>query len=388
MLMCGLVLLVATGCGAGEADRATDSTSATVAPSATARFCAGWAKAVARGGKGSVKEFLRDPPAEIATAVAVLLASDATGSKQTSAVDAANKKLAVWTELNCGDPAQRHVAPPAGTDLPALKLCSASGQLPVPKMPASGEQVVIYGEADRADPYDGPMIAVSTTKAGEGGYLGDGEQTPVTVRGKHGEAVPITVFQQVILPTLGTVIAWTEGGHDVSVFGRLWTKDRTADLVAIANKLELVDGRFVLPEGARPSGYKEVFAGPSDPSWSVIGSTITGDYHVRYQRKGGDTGSLTLDGLHLSAQQFDAGRLFAFPIPRVRIGDHDALFGSLWSGDKGPFVATWREADGFTVRVTGLGVTKEDVRAVAEHARDLTRTEWAQLVESDGGCKL
>jgi hypothetical protein len=72
----------------------------------------------------------------------------------------------------------------------------------------------------------------------------------------------------------------------------------------------------------------------------------------------------------------------------VRIGDHDALFGSLWSGDKGPYVATWREPDGFTVRITGLLVSKEHVRAVSEQARDLTRAEWAQLVQSGGDCKL
>jgi hypothetical protein len=97
------------------------------------------------------------------------------------------------------------------------------------------------GEADRADPYDGPMIAVSTAKAGEGEYAGDGDPTPVTFRGTTGEAVPITVFQQVVLPKLGTVITWTEGGHDVAVFGRLWTKAKTAELVALADKLEFVD---------------------------------------------------------------------------------------------------------------------------------------------------
>ena len=72
----------------------------------------------------------------------------------------------------------------------------------------------------------------------------------------------------------------------------------------------------------------------------------------------------------------------------MRIGEHDALFGSLWSENDGPYIATWREPDGFTVRIVSVGSSSPDqVRAVAEQSRDLDRSEWVKLVESAEHCK-
>ena len=383
--MCVVVLVVATACGSGDADRATDAPTSTTAvtESVTTKFCAEWVKVAAAGENVKVKDVLRDRPPEIAAELATMIAADDAGrDEHTKAVDAAVGKVLGWISINCASSKQRYVAPPADADLAGLKLCSATGALPTGALPATDERVEILGRVDLVDKYDGPMIAVFTNKAGDGDYLGDGDKTPVTVRGMPGQAAPITVFQQVVLPDLGTVVAWTEAGHDVAIYGRLWPKSRNRGPCRDREQAR-AGRRSVHPSCRRePPGYREVSSGPSDVSWSVIGSTISGDYHVRYQPHGGGVAMLNVDGMQLDPQQFEGFQLYTFPLTHVRIGDHNALFGSLWSAKSAPYVATWREPDGFTVRVTGLGVTAEQVRAVAERARDLSRAEWAQLVQT------
>src|SRR2546430_1768161 len=108
----------------------------------------------------------------------------------------------------------------------ALAGCGSSGRsgarAPTSTRPtAPATDASFCGEADRADPYGGPMIGVFSTKTGQGGFVGDADRTPVTVRGLPADAAPITVFQQSIVPELGTVIAWTENGRDVGLYGRL-----------------------------------------------------------------------------------------------------------------------------------------------------------------------
>jgi len=248
------MVLVAAACGPDAGDRVTGAPTSTgqVPTPAAARFCASWVELVKTDDDARAAQLLRDPPAEIADAVGVILESESAGDTNDEAVG----EVMAWVEVNCNtDSNQRRVAPPVGTDLGGLTLCDAGTTPPVPALDASEadrDDAVLFGEADRADPYDGPMIGLFSTKAGEGGYAGDGDPTPVTVRGMAGDALPITVFQQTIVPELGTVIVWTEGGRDVGLFGRLWTKERTGELVALANRLELVDGRLAFPAGGHP----------------------------------------------------------------------------------------------------------------------------------------
>jgi hypothetical protein len=389
------VLLVVTACGSDTDGRVTVASSSTAAAagSAAARFCTGWPEAVKAEDESALDAFLRDPPPELAEAAAIIRKAEAARAANAepdfAVSDAAYGDVMAWVEVNCNaDSKQRHVAPPAGADLAGLLFCSAGGEVPLPQLDPAGEDerdgAVLLGEADRADPYDGPMIGLFSAKQGDGGFAGDGDPTPVTVRGTDGAAAPITVFQQTIVPEVGTVIAWTEAGRDYGLFGRLWPQERTGELVTLANRLEMVDGRLVLPAAARPDGYEQVYAGPTSADWSIITNGFVGDYYVRYQRPGGEP--LSLAGAQLTPADFDGFRFFGLPIPHVQIGGHDALFGSLWSENDGPWVATWREPDGFAVRIVSIGPSREQVRAIAEQSRDLDRAEWAKLVQTDGNC--
>ena len=141
-----------------------------------------------------------------------------------------------------------------------------------------------------------------------------------------------------------------------------------------------------LPGRRPPDGYKQVFAGSTDANWSLLGNIFpVGGYYVRYQDRGGDI--VQLAGSQLTAEQFDSFRFFAFPIPHVRLGEHDALVGSVWSKDRGPYVATWRDPDGVTVRIFNTLGSRDVVRAVAEQSRALDRSEWVKLVEAAEHCK-
>src|SRR5690606_18345406 len=133
---------------------------------------------------------------------------------------------------------------------------------------------------------------------GGSGHRGDGDSTPVTLRTEHGATnavvAPMTVFQQVVLPDLGTVVAWTEEGVEVGLYGRGWSMDRVDELVAIAEQIQVADTgadeegklRFELPVEALPDGFSEAVRGPA-ASAAPIG---IGAYSVSYRPAGEDDG--------------------------------------------------------------------------------------------------
>lgn len=257
-----------------------------------------------------------------------------------------------WTALQCevGEPGQsrRRVAPMIDAAFDGLTFCSTTS---LPPMPDDGQsRMVLYGPDDAGDPYDGSMIGVLWNPADTGGHGGDGDAEAVTVRGEPGVAAPITVFQQTILPELGTVIAWTEGDWAIGLYGRGWSRERVDELLAIADRLEEVDDGFRLPAEALPDGYSEVFSG--NPSVTSLVLTPSPLYSVRYQSA---EGLLDVTGMQMTAGEFEAFRFFTVGVDEGVVGGRDGLLGNAWGAD-GPAVVTWRESDGLVIRIVGLGV--------------------------------
>lgn len=349
-----------------------------------AAFCDAWNAALNTGNEAAFDGLLANPPADLEQAAAIVRQANAAGSKS-AAADEATDEVLNWTELHCrqggGAESQRRVAPPPGAEVNGLTFC---GTTTSPRPPDDGRSgMALYGEAGAEDPYDGPMLGVLWNPRGDhgdGSHAGDGAREAVTVRGRDGVAAPITVFQQVVLPDLGTVVAWTEGDRSLGLYGRQWSIDRADELVAIAERLEEVDGRFRLPDDALPDGYAEVFAG----SQSVTGLIVSppSRYSVRYQ---GPDGLLTLSGLHMTEDEFEAFRFFTIGVDRDEVADRDALAGNAWHQD-GPAVVTWHEPDGLVVRIVGIGVPLDAAERVAGEARELTSEEWVALVEGDSAC--
>ena len=342
-------------------------------------FCEAWDAALLTGDDSALIGVLGDVPAELEEHAATVREGHGDGPQSPDEAEAIAEILD-WTELRCprggqGD-SQRRVAPPVDASLEGLAFCGTIGLPPVPRDDRSG--MVLYGKGN--DPYEGPMLGLLWDPAGEGDHAGDDRGRPVNVRGQRGMAAAITVFQQTILPDLGTVIAWTEGDRDFGLYGRQWPGGAD-ELVGIANQLEPSNGRFNLPEDALPNGYRQVFSGA--PSAASIVISLSGLYTVHYQAD--DFGLLSVRGLQMTEEEFEAFRFFTLRVDRSEVAGHDALVGNAWTDD-GPAVVTWRERDGLVVRIVGTGVPLDVAREVAEQSRELTSEEWAALVEAESQC--
>jgi hypothetical protein len=375
------LVVAATGCGGGDSGGTAASGTTTALRGQAAEFCDAWNAAMTSGDDSTFDAALAEAPGELEEAAALVREADADGSESPEA-EAAAAEILNWTELHCqqGEPgrSQRRIAPPVDAEFEGLTFCGTTAFPPAPDDGQSG--MVLYGAADAGDPYDGPMLGVLWNPADDGGHGGDGDSQPVTVRGESGVAAPITVFQQTILPELGTVIAWTYGDRAIGLYGRGWPIDRAGELVTIADRLEEVDGEFHVPDDALPEGYAEVFTGnPSVTSLVLAQSPL---YSVRYQ---GADGLLDVNGLQMSEAEFEAFRFFTIDVDQGTAGGHDGLLGNAWSAE-GPAVVTWRESDGLVVRIVGLGVSLEVALQLATEARELTEEEWAALVEADDRC--
>lgn len=377
-----LVLAVtAAACGGGD----DGASSAATGTSGAAAFCEAWnaamTSAMTSGDDSAFGEALADPPTEIAEEARIVREAGAR-REESPAAEAATSKILDWTELNCerGEPgaSTRRVAPPITATFDGLTFCGTTAFPVSPPSDAAG--MILYGEAGASDPYDGPMLGLFWDPADDGTHAGDGDPQPVTVRGRSGVAAPITVFQQTIVPELGTVIAWTEGDRDFGLYGREWPIDRAAELVEIANGIEEASGGFRFPADGLPEGYEEVFAGDPGVAWLVLAPSPL--YSLQFQ---GEDGLLVVNGLQMSEDEFEAFRFLTIGVDEGEIAGRRGLVGNAWHAD-GPVVATWRESDGLVVRIVGFGVPLPTAEEVADQSRELADGEWAALVEAEDSC--
>ena len=373
-----LVVTMLTGCG-DDAPIRTAPDGSTAPSGKSQQFCEAWNTAFASGDDSRLDQVLASAPPELSDAAAVLRQPGRGGQERSEA----EAEVLEWTQLHCerrqpGE-SERHVAPPSDAEFDGLALC---GTTAFPRSPADDDRsgMVLYGTSSAGDPYDGPMLGVFWNATDDSGHGGDGESHPVIVRGHTAVAAPITVFQQVILPELGTVIAWSEDGRALGVYGRLWPLERRDELVAIANQLEAADGGFQIPDGVLPSGYAEVFSGDASVTSLVLPPSPL--YSLRYE---GDDGLLDVSGLQMGEDEFEAFRFFTVGVDQSDVAGRPALAGNAWNIE-GPSVVTWRETDGLVVRIVGLDVPLETAREVAARSRELTDDEWAALVQANSGC--
>ncbi len=185
--------------------------------------------------------------------------------------------------------------------------------------------MVLYGDASAADPYEGRMLGVFWNPVGDETHMGDGDQEPVTVQGTSGVTAPITVFQQVVLPELGSLVAWSEGDVNVGLYGRGWPLDEVGELVELADQLEVLDGAFRLPGDALPEGWAEVIAGHPSLMYLVINPHP--EYWVSYR---GESGILALHGLQMDEAEFEAFRCLTLGIEATELGGRRVLAGDAW----------------------------------------------------------
>ncbi len=384
LLVCSLVALVAlAGCGSEKAESPAGVAAATTSLSSEgAAFCDAWNSAFATGDEPAMNKALEKAPPEIADDARTVREADASNSRSNEA-EAASGRVLDWTELHCrrGKPgdSERRVAPSIDAEFPGLKFCMT---LPFPEGVADERPsgMVLYGSSTSKDPYDGAMLGLLWNPSDGANHAGDGDSTPVTVRGRKGVAAPISVFQQTILPELGTVIAWTEGDTSFGLYGRRWSQGRADELVTIANRIEESDAGYRIPSSALPQGFGDVFSGDAGVTQIVL--PIGSLYSLQYR---GTSGTLSVAGLQMTEEEFEAFRFFTVSVDDRKVGERDALAGNAWTKD-GPAVVTWREPDGLVVRIVGIGVPLLTAMQVANEARELSAEEWAAVVQAEDRC--
>lgn len=305
--------------------------------------------------------------------------------------EAAINRVLVWVQDACAGSVVK-VAPPLA-DLPeGLEVCAAFAMPPTADAQPAG-QVAVYAPGDAADPYAGPVVALLW---GTESHAGDGEPTPVTVRGTEGVVAPITAFQQVVLEELGSVVAWTEGDVSFGLYGRGWDLSRADELVAMAEAITADGDGYVVPTQALPAGFEVVHTGSSDAS----GFVESGEYSlslVPADDDADDTGAdlpaqrlITLTGSASSPGSEELWRVFALASERTTIDGRQVAFSAGAWGDAGPVMASWREDEEHHVTVMALGpeaaADADLVRDLVAASRPLTAEEWTELAGAASGC--
>jgi hypothetical protein len=306
--------------------------------------------------------------------------------------EAAINRVLVWVQDACAGSVLK-VAPPLA-DLPdGLEVCAAFAMPPTADARPAG-QVAVYAPGDAADPYAGPVVALVW---GTESHAGDGETTPVTVRGTEGVVAPITAFQQVVLEDLGSVVAWSEGDVSFGLYGRGWDLSRADELVAMADAITADDAGYAVPTQALPTGFEVVHTGSSDAS-GFVGS---GEYSVSLvpadDANADDPDAdlparrlITLTGSASSPGSEELWRVFALASERTTIDGRQVAFSAGAWGAAGPVMASWREDADHHVTVMALGPEAASdadlVRDLVAASRPLTADEWTELASAASSC--
>jgi hypothetical protein len=407
-----LSLLLLVACGDEHSDTTTrpapgsdvDAMADTTNAAATEALCEAWSSGAVDDDSAEADGKLTAliaaaAPDELADDVALAMALD---QRDRDAMDAgedavpltedeeaAINRVLVWVQDACAGSVLK-VAPPLA-DLPdSLEVCAAFAMPPTADARPAG-QVAVYAPGDAADPYAGPVVALLW---GTESHAGDGDTTPVTVRGTEGVVAPITAFQQVVLEDLGSVVAWTEGEISFGLYGRGWDLSRADELVAMADAIAADGDGYAVPTQALPAGFELVHTGPSDAA-GFVGS---GEYSVSLVPADDDDPDadlpaqrlITLTGSTSTPGSEELWRVFALESERTTIDGRQVAFSAGAWGAAGPVMASWREDADHHVTVMALGPEAASdadlVRNLVAASRPLTADEWTELASAASGC--
>lgn len=405
-----LLASIVTGCGAEEPSAEPEPTQPATAsaedldPKAASELCATYAAIFNESQEESATDRLQElleehAPPDLAADVERIRSQMESRPDETDAPTSAPEevdedlralqRVTAWLGVVCND--GHLVAPPLDAVPAGIEVCMGSN-LPVdPSAHIDQGHMVIYGRADLEDPFTGPLLTLTW---GAGSYAGDGEMTPVTVRGTDGVTGPIGVFQAVALADLGTVVAWHEDGLGFALYGRGWDQSRSDELVALAEQMTPamvpsgegveVDG-WEIPAEALPEGFISIHRGTS-----AGGSLIQfGTYSVWYGT-GGEQDSTTLNGMVGPPGDEMAWRAFALESELIDVDGKEVAFTKRAWTDDGPTVASWRVDDDHYVIIASIGpggVTGEELLELVRASRPLTDEEW-RAVASTVACGM
>jgi hypothetical protein len=68
------------------------------------------------------------------------------------------------------------------------------------------------------------------------------------------------------------------------------------------------------------------------------------------------------------------------------VGGHPAIAYSAFDREGGPSGVAWEEPDGLVVQVSGLGLDRGEITAVAESVADIGTRGWSELAATTEDC--
>ena len=367
---------------------------------------------------------LRRAPEEIhavAAALANEMANEMAGQDgDIETLQQLSNQFGTWFAVRCYPeaaqpdalPEQRRFAPVPLPDW--FEVCGVFAQLRHP--PSSTDQygtITIYGDTTVDDPYARPMIGLASS--GEESFVDDDTRQPVDVIG-HPDAMIsemtgpfgaplLDVGPPLVGPPLrageadtnirgaGQVISWRDADRTIGVFGRGYRADRTAELIAIAERVTVHATGPRLTISDRPSGFEQIFDGPLIAT--QLPFTVSEGPGVTYAV----TGNLSVTTLHGRVEDpaaFEASRFFGTGLEPTTIAGRRALAGPLWAtpraGFEVPVVVAWRAPDNISLSIVSYPrngayqPTLAELRTFAADTRLLDRPEWESLIQSSRVC--
>lgn len=384
ILVAALVSLLVGGCSPGSGGSDTAETNETDELDSTDEFCAALEVAFRIEPAGTTADDAFDSALDLAPTE---LAATVEGIRSANQADPSEQDLShiqdlwTWMSNNCRPDSEsiRYVAPPSPPV--GFVSCGDLAAFPVQSAPMPTGSMVIYGDTSLDDPYQGTVVSVIT------GLLldpGDAPRTEVTVNGVSAVTGPAGFFQGGGGPASTRVVVWDADGIEISVVGRGFDEAQTDELLAIAHQVELINDAATLPAAS----YDSIFAGSLIPLVATVPFLPSNaDYAFNYQLLGGpgNLGILSVNGLRMTAAEFDATRAFLVNSEARDFHGRDGFTADGWN-ETGPFIAAWHEPDDLVVWVAGLGITKEQTIAAAEASTELTTEQVEETTRFSAEC--
>lgn len=263
-------------------------------------------------------------------------------------------------------------------EVPAeLRLCLVTDEPEDAPLPGEG-QAVIWGDASLDDPWAGPLVLLSTKRDD---HLPVHERAvAATIRGGGGYLAPAALFQAVSSAEYGHVATWfEEPGLVAEALVRGGTPD---DARQTAEALAFDGDTATLPADQLGVDTRALSAGPFPSPLAVdrLSSWRASWMNMEAGR------SLTVRGLVEVPDALELLRFLTVSSEMDTVGARQALVYSAFSDEGGPWGVAWREPDGLVVQVSGLGLQRQEMVAIAASVTDGAPGRWQELAGQTEDC--
>ncbi len=375
------------GCGGGGSSSPVGTTEALPQPAYCARYeqlafdPAAATKEAALSLLPTIFGTDAERPVDLAGELATLDRADATADERIEAGDAIGRWLAV------------HCTPAGVRYLPAnqpdgLVLCTA---IDLPRPPASAVEgaatIRLWGDRSRRDPWSG-RLAATWVRDGADLPVHD-DARPVSVHGTDGKVAPMPLFQAISSARWGHVVSWRDPATGKVI--ELAAKGTTAEeAVRLAEAVTIGEGGARLPRHTLGSRTEVLLEGPGAMPMGIEAATHggwTASWRPADLLGSADRRMVRVEGFLGTAGDVQALRFWAVSATASRAKGQPAVAFDAFGGGDANGIA-WIDPGGAVLVVRGMGLTGEEVQALADDLVPVDTTGWTRTKQAaqDNSC--